>query len=146
MNSDKLMEELISVFQNFSEINARHYDSNYEDINMNEVHTIDFIGRNDNSNLKAVTDGVGITKGAIAKITKKLENKGFISSYRKDDNKKEKYFKLEEKGIEVYEKHLKLHKKVFDRDKKIFDNYNDEEKIIIGKFLKELAEDIRKRI
>ncbi|WP_297522922.1 MarR family transcriptional regulator [uncultured Clostridium sp.] len=146
MNNDKLMLELIKVFQNFSEVNSRHYNSNYDDINMNEVHTIDFIGKNIDSNLKVVTDGVGITKGAIAKITKKLEEKGFISSYKKADNKKEKYFRLESKGVDVYEKHLKLHKQAFDRDKKIFDNYNVDEKKLINKFLKELANDIGKRI
>ncbi|MGL4453144.1 MAG: MarR family transcriptional regulator [Sarcina sp.] len=142
MNNDKLMNELISVFQNFSEINSKHYDN----LNMNEVHTIDFIGKNENSNLKAITEGIGITKGAIAKITKRLESREFISSYKREDNKKEKYFKLEKAGKEVYEKHLRLHKKAFDRDKKVFDNYNDEEKQIIDKFLKDLSKDIRSRI
>ncbi|WP_297439166.1 MarR family transcriptional regulator [uncultured Clostridium sp.] len=146
MNSDKLMEELIIVFQNFSEINSKHYDKNYDNLNMNEVHTIDFIGKNENSNLKAITQGLGITKGAVTKITKRLEMRELISFYRKEDNKKEKYFRLEAKGKEVYEKHLELHKKAFDRDKKVFNNYNETEKIVIDRFLKDLSEDIKSRI
>lgn len=146
MTSDKLMEELIVVFQNFSEINLKHYDNNYDNLNMNEVHTIDFIGKNKYSNLKAVTEGLGITKGAVTKITKRLENRGLISFYRKDDNKKEKYFKLEKAGIEVFEKHLDLHKKAFDRDKQVFNNYNENEKAIIGRFLKDLSDDIKSKM
>ncbi len=41
---------------------------------------------------------LGITNGAVAQLSKKLESKGFLEIYRLEDNRKEVYYRLTEEG------------------------------------------------
>lgn len=63
-----------------------------------EVHCIEYIERNADSNVTKLAESLYMTTGAISKITKKLIKKGIIESYQKLDNKKEVYFRLTEEG------------------------------------------------
>jgi len=146
MDNEELLKNFIEVITLFNEYNEEHFKQNYENLNINEVHTIDFIGNNKMPNVKSITRGLGITKGAVTKITTKLENKGYISSYKKEDNKKEKYFNLEYLGEEIFNKHKELHKEAIKSDKLIFDKYNNKEKELIYDFLKELKIDINRKL
>ena len=60
-------------------------------------------------------------------MTKRLEQRGLIESYKNPDNKKEVYFRLTEAGTEIYQIHEDLHKEFQRRDQEVFDNITDEE-------------------
>jgi DNA-binding MarR family transcriptional regulator len=68
-----------------------------------------------------------MTRGAISKMTKKLEQRGLIESYQKPENKKEIYFRLTKAGQEVYDIHEKLHKEFRDRDRIVFEEITEEQ-------------------
>ncbi|MGG4212407.1 MarR family transcriptional regulator [Paenibacillus sp. FSL L8-0638] len=92
-----------------------------------EVHCIEYIERNVDSNVTKLAESLYMTTGAISKITKKLIKKGIIESYRKPDNKKEVYFRLTEEGKVIYNIHEELHKEFQERDKAVFEQVTEEQ-------------------
>jgi DNA-binding MarR family transcriptional regulator len=92
-----------------------------------EVHCIEYIGRNVDSNVTKLAESFYMTRGAISKITKKLIKKGIIESYQKPDNKKEIYFRLTEQGKVTYKIHEELHKEFQERDKAVFEQVTEEQ-------------------
>lgn len=136
--NDKLQQMLIEVFQTYIDYSNDSFKVNYGDMNINDVHTVHYIGILENPNVTALATTMKITKGAITKITKKLIAKDYLETYQMASNKKERYFKLTDKGQMLFEKHKSIHQEVFDSDKKIFDLFNEHEKVTIEKFLTEL--------
>jgi DNA-binding MarR family transcriptional regulator len=92
-----------------------------------EVHCIEYIERNADSNVTKLAESLYMTTGAISKITKKLIKKGIIESYQKLDNKKEVYFRLTEEGKVIYNIHEELHKEFQERDKAVFEQVTEEQ-------------------
>lgn len=90
-----------------------------------EVHCIEYIGRNADSNVTRLAESFYVTRGAISKITKKLIKKGAVESYRKQDNKKEIYFRLTGQGKAVYKIHEELHKEFQERDRAVFEQITE---------------------
>ncbi len=76
-----------------------------------DIHCIDAIGKLENPNVTKISKELNMTRGAISKITKKQIASGLISSYTLQDNKKEIYFKLTDKGDELFCEHEKRHKR-----------------------------------
>ncbi|WFD10243.1 MarR family transcriptional regulator [Tepidibacter hydrothermalis] len=146
MNNELMVEKLSETFQMFTEFNDKGFKENYSDLNINEVHAIDYIGRTENANVTKITNHLKITKGGVTKITKKLMLKEYISSYQTEENKKEKYFNLTEKGKEIFEKHKTLHMESIKRDKKIFENFDENEKEVISNFLDILKKDFEEKL
>ncbi len=92
-----------------------------------EVHCIEYIGRNVDSNVTKLAESFYMTRGAISKITKKLIKRGIIESYQKPDNKKEIYFRLTEQGKVINKVHEELHKEFRERDKAVFEQVTEEQ-------------------
>lgn len=92
-----------------------------------EVHCMEYIDRNTDSNVTKLAEAFFMTRSATSKITKKLIEKGFVESYQKPDNKKEIYFRLTREGKEVSKIHDELHKEFQDRDKVVFEDVTKEE-------------------
>ena len=92
-----------------------------------EVHCIETIGRNADSNVTKLAASFYVTRGAISKITQKLIKKGIIESYQRPDNKKEIYFRLTEQGNAINDIHAELHKEFQERDKVVFEQITEEQ-------------------
>ena len=104
-----------------------------------EVHCIEYIGRNADSNVTQLAESFYMTRGAISKITKKLIKKGIIESYQKSDNKKEIYFKLTEQGSVINKVHAELHKEFQERDKAVFEQVTEEQFDIMLSFVEKYS-------
>ncbi|EEK50703.1 transcriptional regulator [Bacillus cereus ATCC 10876] len=92
-----------------------------------EVHCIEYIENNADSNVTQLAEAFYVTRGAISRMTKKLIQKGLVESYQKSENKKEIYFRLTEQGKEIYKIHEDLHKEFQERDKAVFEQVTEEE-------------------
>ncbi|EEK84091.1 transcriptional regulator [Bacillus cereus ATCC 4342] len=114
-----------------------------------EVHCIEYIENNTDSNVTQLAEAFYVTRGAISRMTKKLINKGLIESYQKSENKKEIYFKLTEQGKEIYKIHEELHNEFQERDKAVFEQVTEAEfdSIInfVEKYSRHLDEEIKKQ-
>lgn len=100
-----------------------------------EIHCIEYIEKNEDSNVTKLAESFYVTRGAISKIAKKLIRKGIIESYQTPVNKKEIYFRLTERGKEIYKVHEELHKEFRERDKVVFDQVTDEQFDIMLSFV-----------
>ncbi|MEC0107669.1 MarR family transcriptional regulator [Paenibacillus taichungensis] len=92
-----------------------------------EVHCIEYIEKNADSNVTKLAESFYMTRGAISKLTKKLIEKGLIESYQKSDNKKEIYFRLTQQGKVIYQIHEDLHNEFHERDKAVFEQVTDDQ-------------------
>ncbi len=113
-----------------------------------EVHCIEFIGKNADSNVTKLAESFYMTRSATSKITQKLIKKGMIESYQKSDNEKKIYFRLTEEGEAISKIHDDLHKEFQERDKAVFEQVTDEqfESILnlVEKYSKHLDDEIKK--
>ena len=114
-----------------------------------EVHCIEYIENNADSNVTQLAEAFYVTRGAISRMTKKLIQKGLVESYQKSENKKEIYFRLTEQGKEIYKIHENLHKEFQERDKAVFEQVTEEEfnSIIsfVEKYSRHLDAEIKKQ-
>ncbi|CEO05632.1 MarR family transcriptional regulator [Paraclostridium sordellii] len=115
------------LFNKMVWLNKFKMEESLKEYKSSEVHCIEYIGSNVDTNVTKLSEYFYMTRGAMSKLTKKLIKKGVIESYQKPDNKKEIYFRLTEQGKEVYKTHEKLHKEFQDRDKAIFEQVTEEQ-------------------
>ncbi|MGG3729845.1 MarR family transcriptional regulator [Bacillus wiedmannii] len=114
-----------------------------------EVHCIEYIENNADSNVTQLAEAFYVTRGAISRMTKKLIKKDLIESYQKSENKKEIYFRLTEQGKEIYKIHEELHNEFQERDKAVFEQVTEAEfeSIIsfVEKYSRHLDAEIKKQ-
>lgn len=115
------------LYDKMSWLNRRKMEDSLKGYTSSEVHCMEYIEKNKDSNVTKLADSFYMTRGAISKLTKKLIKKELIESYQKSDNKKEIYFRLTEKGRAVYDIHEKLHNEFSERDKVVFEQVTDEQ-------------------
>jgi DNA-binding MarR family transcriptional regulator len=146
-------EQLITGFRELYNkmvfLNKFKMEDSLKEYKSSEVHCIEYIGKNADSNVTKLAESFYVTKGAISKITRKLMEKGIVESYQRPDNKKEIYFRLTEEGIAVYNVHEELHKGFRERDQAVFGELSEEQlDVILGfveKYCDHLNAEIRKQ-
>lgn len=102
---------------------------------LSEISLIEYIASYPETNVTQIAAALYMTRGAISKLTKKLESRGILNSYQKNDNKKEIHFTLTVAGQEVEDRHRKLHQTFISNDKPVFQSFSDEELDIVIRFL-----------
>lgn len=137
---------LRDLLNKMSWLNKIKMEDVLKDYKPSEVHCIEYIGRNSDSNVTKLSESFYMTRSAMSKITKKLMEKGFIESYQKPDNKKEIYFKLTNKGKELYDIHERLHKEFRERDKAVFEQITDEQFDGMLRFIERYSSHLDKEI
>ncbi|MBN7772281.1 MarR family transcriptional regulator [Clostridium aminobutyricum] len=115
------------LYNKLAWLNKLKMEASFKGYTPSEVHCIENIGRNVDSNVTKLAESFYMTRGAISKMTKKLIKKGVIESYQKPDNKKEIYFRLTEQGQVIYKVHEELHKEFQERDKSVFEQVTEEQ-------------------
>lgn len=146
---DQVIMGFRDVYNKMVFLNKFKMEKSLKDYKPSEVHCIEYIGRNVDSNVTKLAESFYMTRGAISKITKKLIKKGIIESYQKPDNKKEIYFRLTSQGKEIYKIHEELHEEFRERDKVIFDQVTEEQfdmmLSFVEKYSRHLDEEIEKQ-
>ncbi len=124
---EQVMTGLWDIFNKIIGIDSIKLKETLDGYNPSEIHCIENVGKNADSNVTILADSLYMTRSAISKLTKKLVKKGLIESYQKPENKKEIYFRLTQKGEAIYKAHEELHKGYQDRDKAIFTQMTKEQ-------------------
>jgi len=144
-NKAQILRSLTRI-QERSNILEQHREEIFAGINLAEAHCIDKIGSMDYSNVTKVAAEMGMTRGAISKITKKLLSKNLIDSYQKPENNKEIYFCLTEQGAKVYIEHKKCHMQARQEKLAILSTYSEVEQAIILRFLNDINQKYDKKL
>lgn len=84
-------------------------------LNHAEVQFLDTIARFPDKNVSGLSGQLGITKGAVTQLVTKLSQKNLILEVQREDNKKEKFFRLTPQGARVVTSHHLFHKEANDR-------------------------------
>lgn len=124
---EQLIMNFRDLFNKMVWLNKGKMEDSLKGYKPSEVHCIEYIGKNVDSNVTKLAESLYMTRGAISKLTKKLIKKELIKNYQKPDNKKEIYFKLTEQGKSIFKIHDELHKEFQERDKVIFEQVTDEQ-------------------
>jgi DNA-binding MarR family transcriptional regulator len=128
MNKEELViMEFRDLFNKMVWLNKSKMEDSLKGYKPSEVHCIEYIERNVDSNVTKLAESLYMTSGAISKLTQKLIKKGLIESYQKPENKKEIYFRLTEQGKVIYQIHEDLHKEFQERDKAVFEQVTEEQ-------------------
>ncbi|NMM63936.1 MarR family transcriptional regulator [Clostridium sp. P21] len=137
--AEQVVRGFSDVYNKMVSLNKFKMEDSLKDYKSSEVHCIEYIGENEDSNVTKLAEAFYMTRGAISKITKKLIKKGAIESYQKPDNKKEIYFRLTEQGQETYKVHEELHREFQERDKAVFDQVTEEQLDMMLSFMEKYS-------
>ncbi|WP_010253721.1 MarR family transcriptional regulator [Treponema primitia] len=124
---EQVIRAFRDLFNKMVWLNKARMESSLKGYKSSEVHCVEYIGRNGDSNVTKLAESFYMTRGAITKLTKKLMEKGIIESYQKPDNKKEIYFRLTKQGKVINKVHEELHKEFQERDKAVFEQVSEKQ-------------------
>jgi len=79
-----------------------------------EVHTIEAIGNNTGCNISDLARIIGITRGAVQKLSAKLDGKGYIHRFMSSADNKRIFLELTDKGRAANNGHQDFHRKMYD--------------------------------
>ena len=105
-----------------------------------EVMFLEMVARYPQENVSGISARLGITKGAVTQMYSKLSQKGLIEIVKKDDNKKEKYFRLTEPGKESVKGHQAFHEQANHKICAYFAKLDREQTKVIYEFLDQLKQ------
>ena len=146
---EQVMNGFRELYNKLVWLNKDKMEEGLKGFKSSEVHCIEYIENNADSNVTQLAEAFYVTCGAISRMTKKLIQKGLVESYQKSENKKEIYFRLTEQGKEIYKIHENLHKEFQERDKAVFEQVTEEEfnSIIsfVEKYSRHLDAEIKKQ-
>lgn len=134
----KILDIFIKIQEN-SDVFRHKGEGLLDEISLAEVHCIDWIGMIDHPNVTKISEKMGLTRGGISRISKRLLGKGLIESYQEPDNNKEIYFQLTESGQSVYDEHKKIHNQARQEWLAFFKHYSDDEQAAILRFFTEIS-------
>ncbi|TGE37453.1 MarR family transcriptional regulator [Desulfosporosinus fructosivorans] len=129
----KILDIFIKI-QERSDVFQHKQEGLLDEISLAEVHCLDWIGMTDHPNVTKISEKMGLTRGGISRICKKLLGKGLIESYQEPENNKEIYFRLTEGGQSVYGEHKKIHSEARQEWLSFFEHYSDNEQATILRF------------
>ncbi|MEC2946377.1 MarR family transcriptional regulator [Bacillus cereus] len=135
---EQVMNGFRELYNKLVWLNKDKMEEGLKGFKSSEVHCIEYIENNANSNVTQLAEAFYVTRGAISRMTKKLIQKGLVESYQKSENKKE-----------IYKIHENLHKEFQERDKAVFEQVTEEEfdSIIsfVEKYSRHLDAEIKKQ-
>ena len=121
------MELFIGVVRKYNalekipvKVSSRH------DLYHSERHMLDKIGDHPAMNVSDFAKALGVTKGAVSQVVKKLEGKGVVRRYKCGTNEKEVFLELTQTGREIYLEHKKTNERTIEPLLKELKKYPDD--------------------
>lgn len=105
-----------------------------------ELRLLDLIDQNPQKRAGTLSEALGVTKGALAQVAKRLTDKGLIEEYNAEGNRKEKYYRLTALGEEARAGHIRHHDQSIGRMKSYLCSRSEDEKRVLTEFLKEIGQ------
>lgn len=103
-----------------------------------EIHIIAVIGRNPGILQRDICKEIGVTKGRISIIIRKLEKKGLVIKSKNESDKREMPLELTEKGQIAYHNHEEKEKIILDEVNKLLESCSKEELNKAGNIFEQL--------
>lgn len=132
MNRLEVFGKMIDIFFEGSRVLhkydkiPRKYGTDIE-LYMSEMHTLDYISKNEGTTVTNLANITKKTKSAITQLTNKLEKKGLINKLRNDANYKELNLVLTELGKKTCKFHKSSDEKIFRKVVKYVEDYSTDD-------------------
>lgn len=128
---EKQYEELIKSFDIGCEL-CIQYDSiphqyGGEILYQSEMHFLQAVGDTPNITITLISQQLGKTKSACSQMVRKLIKKELIVQERNQNNNREYYLNLTQKGIDIYHAHEKFDRKCLLRTYKSLQDFSEKE-------------------
>ena len=107
-----------------------------------EVHMIEIIGTYEKITTTKLAEVLGITKGAVSQVTRKLLEKDLITKIPSKEKVNEVLISLTEKGRIVYSYHQDMHKEMLSKIDEILCELSEEGKLALNKIIQVIEESI----
>ena len=134
----RTFERLVNVLSTGKK-RARDYGTG-ELIFTAEAHHISIIGRNPGITAREIVQKMGITKGAVSQVLRKLEEKDYIIKYPKPDNLREFRLNLTKKGQMAFKAHESNDQKLVESLSKHLESLNPEQIEKVADMVSELSD------
>ena len=142
--------DLLNLFKEYGDkqdiLSKLREDQALRGYNNSEIHILAAIGDLKQPNVTSLAEYMGMTRGGICKNIKKLTEAGLISSYQRDGNAKNIYYRLTDAGKSIYEKHAEAHEAWVARDMAFMKGFSDKQLDQVADFMRQYVEHINKRI
>ncbi len=107
-----------------------------------EVHMIEIIGSYEKITTTKLAEVLGITKGAVSQVTRKLSEKALISKEASAEKTNEVGISLTTKGKTVYDYHRKMHEELLQKIDLIFGSLTEESKNAMERMIHAIDESL----
>ncbi|WP_438434975.1 MarR family transcriptional regulator [Gorillibacterium sp. sgz500922] len=108
-------------------------------LSVSSLHVLDVIHARESINGVDIAGEMGITKGAVSKITRNLLEQGLIRKSRLPDNLKEIYFSVTPLGAELAGMHRLFHQEQDKKTTELLNGFDAASLEIVADFLEKLA-------
>ncbi len=106
---DSLLESGIRILNKAYVLERKPVDIGGVLLYPSEFHVIEIVGKYPEKNLTAIASHLGVTKGAVSQMARKLEKKGVVKKVGFPGNKKNLMLELTDSGRKAFEWHRSLH-------------------------------------
>ncbi|HBM75849.1 MAG TPA: MarR family transcriptional regulator [Clostridiaceae bacterium] len=113
---------------------ARTFGTDHE-LFLSEIHLIEWIGKRNGGYITEIAKEMNITKGAVSKTVKKLQEKGYVLKTNDSSNKLKVLLQLTEKGNVAFNEHRNYHVHLDQLVEDSLKNCSDKELSMIYSFL-----------
>ena len=142
--------DLLSLIKDYGDkqeiLSKLREDQSLREYNNSELHIIAAIGDLEQPNITSLAEHMGMTRGGICKNIKKLTDAGLISSYQREGNAKNIYYRLTDLGKVIYEKHAEAHEAWLARDMAFIKGFSDEQLKQVTDFMNQYIKHINQCI
>ncbi len=107
-----------------------------------EVHMIEIIGSHKSITTTKLAQVLGITKGAVSQVTRKLSEKNMIVKEPSMEKNNEVLISLTEKGQVVFEYHQNMHKDMLQKLDLIMNDLPEESKDTMDRMIRVIEESL----
>lgn len=136
-----IIEKYMFLFEKIS--NTTKMSQSFDtDVNIyrSEIHIIQLIGDKQELYLSEIAKLLGVTKGTISEIIKRLESKGLLMKYIDVNNNTQKRVSLTEKGVTAYKAHVNYHNHKHKEMEYFLSTLNDEKRAVLEEFIDKASE------
>ena len=129
----ELFTELFNKFNKMQ--NKKHMYKDMKELTLIEINTIIVIGRDNMKSMSEIANTLGVSFGTPTVTIDRLITKDYVVRIRDEEDRRQVFVKLSEKGIEVYNAIFELKSKATET---IFSILSQEEKVALISILAKL--------
>ena len=145
-NLNTVLSNLLNTFEIISAAMKNYGNPLLQDYGITEMHCIEHIGKITHPNVTKISSSLHITRGGVSKIIKRLINKGAITPYHEESNKKEVYYRLTFLGQKVFDAHEQLHRVWNDKDQEFFKKFKQQDIAFVENFIEQYTQHLKQTL